>query len=117
MPPDVPSAALSLLEVRAGTFTADHAARLAFKDGFIEITGLAPGDYSLRMRGDERDFTIQVSEGRQVAGWLLGKHRNLELKNTAPLQITGVTAEKDVLTIKLANATRVHPRPRRRLAL
>ncbi len=102
---------VSLLEVKAGTFTADHAPRLAAKDGFIEITGLPPGDYSLRLRGEERDFAIQVSEGRQVGGWLLGKHRNLELKNTAPLQITGVSAEKDVLTIKLANATvftRVH---------
>ncbi len=103
--------ALSLLEVRAGTFTADHAAKLTTKDGFVEITGLAPGDYSLRQLGEERDFAIQVSEGKQVAGWLLGKHRNLELKQTAPLQITGVNTDKDVLTIKLANAglfTRVH---------
>jgi hypothetical protein len=97
--------------VKAGTFTADHAAKLALKDGFVEITGLTPGDFSLRLRGDERDFTIQVSEGKQIAGWLLGKHRNLELKNTAPLQITGVTTDKDVVAIKLANATvftRVH---------
>jgi hypothetical protein len=109
--PDAAPAELSLLEVKAGTFTADHAARLAVKNGFIEITGLTPGDYSLRMRGEERDFTIQMSEGKQVAGWLLGKHRNLELKNTAPLLITGVTAEESVLTIKLANTslfTRVH---------
>ena len=108
---EAPQAELSLLEIKAGTFTADHAAKLVFKDGFIEISGLTPGDYSLRMRGDERDFTIKIGEGKQVGGWLLGRHRNLELKNTAPLQITGVAADKDVLTIKLANAgvfTRVH---------
>jgi hypothetical protein len=102
---------ISLLEVKAGTFTADHAARLACKDGFVEITGLTPGDYSLRLRDDERECTIQVGEGKQAAGWLLGKHRNLELKNTAPLQITGITAGKEVIAIKLANATlftRVH---------
>ena len=102
---------LSLLEIKAGTFTADHAAKLAVREGFIEISGLTPGDFSLRLRGEERDFSIKVSEGKQVAGWLLGKHRNLELKNTAPLQITAVTTHKDVLTIKLANAslfTRVH---------
>ena len=106
-----PQADLSLLEIKAGTFTADHAARIEIKDGFIEISGLTPGDYSLRMRGEERDFTIKIGEGKQVGGWLLGKYRNLELKNTAPLQITGVAADKDVLTIKLANAgvfTRVH---------
>ncbi len=103
--------ALSLLEMRAGTFTADHAAKLACKDGFIEISGLAPGDYSLRQLGEERDFTIKVSEGKQVAGWLLGKCRNLELKTSAPLQITGINTEEEFLTIKLANAsvfTRVH---------
>jgi hypothetical protein len=102
---------LSLLEVKAGTFTADHATKLAFKDGFIEITGLAPGDYSLRMRGDERDFTIKVGDGKQIGGWLLGEYRNLELKNTAPLQITRFGLGQDFLTIKLANAspfTRVH---------
>jgi hypothetical protein len=108
---DTAPADLSLLEVKAGTFTADHAAKLACRDGFIEITGLPPGDYSLRMRGDERDFTIKVTDGKQAGGWLLGKHRNLELKNTAPLQITKVAAEQDYLTIKLANTspfTRVH---------
>ena len=106
-----PQAEVSLLETKAGTFTADHAAKLAIKDGFVEITGLTPGDYWLRMLGDERDFTIQVTDGKEVGGWLMGKHRNLELKNIAPLQITGVTTDKDTLTVRLANATdftRVH---------
>ena len=111
LPKDWLQREVSLLAVRAGTFVADHGAQLEMADGFLVIKDLTPGDYSLRLRGDERDFTIQVSEGKQVAGWLLGKHRNLELKNSAPLQITGVVADKDVLTIKLANAslfTRVH---------
>ncbi len=104
-------AELSLLELKAGTFTADHAAKLAIKDGFVEITGLAPGDYSLKMRGDERVISIQIGEGEQVGGWLLGKRRNLEIKGTSVLQITGVTADKDVIEVKLAHAnefTRVH---------
>jgi hypothetical protein len=108
---DEPPAVLSLLETRAGTFTADHAAKLAFKDGFIEITGLTPGDYSLRMRGEERDFTIKVTDGKAIGGWLLGKQRNLQLKDAAPLHITSVATDKEFLTIKLANAsvfTRVH---------
>ncbi|MFM7182797.1 MAG: hypothetical protein ACKO2G_15220 [Verrucomicrobiales bacterium] len=106
-----PQAEISLLEIKADTFTADHAGKLAFKDGFIEITGLAPGDYSLRMRGEDRDFTIKIGEGKTVGGWLLGKSRNLELKNTAPLQITSLAAEDEFVTIKLANTTpftRVH---------
>ncbi len=106
-----PGSALSLLEIKATTFTEDHAAKLAIKDGFVEITGLTPGDYSLRMREDERDFTIKVTAGTEIGGWLMSKHRNLELKNTAPLQIIRVTREKDTLTVRLANATdftRVH---------
>jgi hypothetical protein len=102
---------LSLLEMKAGTFTADHLAKLAIKEGFLEINGLAPGDYSLRMRGDERDFTIRVTEGRETAGWLLGKHRNLELKDAGALQITGMSTDNELLTVKLANTTpftRVH---------
>ncbi len=104
-------AEISLLEIKAGTFTGDQSARLAINEGFLEITGLTAGDYSLRMRGDERDITLRVSAGKTTAGWLLGKHRNLEIKNNAPLQITGVTTDDASLTIKLANAsvfTRVH---------
>ena len=106
-----PQAELSLLETKAATFTADDAKLLAIRGGFVEITGLTPGDYSLRMRGDERDFTIMITDGKEVGGWLMGKHRNLELKNNEPLQITAVTTEKDTLTVRLANATdftRVH---------
>ena len=104
-------AALSFLEIKAGTFTEDHAGKLSIRDGYVEIAGLAPGDYSLRMRDDERDIAIQVTAGREIGGWLIGNHRNLEIKNTAPLQITGVTTEPDTITVKLANAgdfTRVH---------
>jgi hypothetical protein len=101
----------SLLEIKAGTFVAGHQTKMEVAGGFLVITGLAPGDYSLRLRGEAQDFSIKIAEGKQVGGWLLGKHRNLELKNAAALQITEVTTDKDVLTIKLANAslfTRVH---------
>ena len=102
---------VSLLEMKAGTYVADHGTKMEVAGGFLVITSLAPGDYSLRLRGEDQDFTIKIAEGTQAGGWLLGKHRNLELKNAAALQITEVTTDKDVLTIKLANAslfTRVH---------
>ncbi len=102
---------VSLLEMKAGTFVADHGGLMEIADGFLLIKDLSPGDYALRLRGEERDFTIKVGSGKQASGWLLGKHRNLELKNTAPLQITGADMGGDVLTIKLANTsvfTRVH---------
>jgi hypothetical protein len=102
---------VSLLEMKAATYVADHRTKMEVANGFLIISGLVPGDYSLRLRGEEQDFSIKIAEGKQAGGWLLGKHRNLELKNAAPLQITEVTTDKDVLTIKLANASlfaRVH---------
>ncbi len=102
---------VSLLEIKATTFVADHGKKMEVENGFLVITGLAPGNYSLRLRGEEKDFSIKIAEGKQVGGWLLGKHRNLELKNAAALQITEVTSDNDVLTVKLANSslfTRVH---------
>ncbi|MFZ4766666.1 MAG: hypothetical protein ACOYMN_17070 [Roseimicrobium sp.] len=101
----------SLLALRAGTFTADHRAAVAQRDGFLVIEGLAPGDYSLRLAGEPRTIAIKVAAGEPMGGWLLGKHRQLEVKNTAPLHITGIATDKEFITVKLANSSpfaRVH---------
>ena len=63
------------------------------------------------MRGDERDFTHPGDRRQTARRLVVGKIPNLELKDTAPLHITGVTTDKDGVAIKLANATpftRVH---------
>jgi hypothetical protein len=102
---------LSLLETKAGTFGADLIAKVAIKDGFLTISGLAPGDYSLRMRDEARDLTIRITEGSEIAGWLVGKNRRLELKDSDALHITRVAADDEHVTVRLANATpftRVH---------
>lgn len=101
----------SLLALRAGTFTADHRAAVTQRDGFLVIEGLAPGDYSLRLAGEPRSITIKVAAGEPMGGWLLGKHRQLEVKHTAPLHITGVQTDAEFITVKLANSSpfaRVH---------
>lgn len=101
----------SLLETRAGTFVADHTAQVKADGEWLVIPRLPAGDYSLRFRDDYCTVTIKVTEGKLVSGWFLGRNRQLQAKETAPLNITGVSAEKDVVEIKLANAspfTRVH---------
>ncbi len=105
------AADVSLLALRAGTFITDHSAGIEVKDGFIEIKELAAGDYSLRLRGEHRDIALKVTAGRLSNGWFLGASRNLEAKNSAPLQITDLVAAADSITVKLANTTsftRVH---------
>ncbi|HTF13386.1 MAG TPA: hypothetical protein VK643_01845, partial [Burkholderiales bacterium] len=105
------AANVSLLALRAGTFVTDHSAGIEVKDGFIEIKELAAGDYSLRLRGENRDIAIKVTAGKLSNGWFLGASRNLEAKSAAPLQITSVATEAEAITVKLANTTaftRVH---------
>ncbi|MCX6898257.1 MAG: autotransporter-associated beta strand repeat-containing protein [Verrucomicrobia bacterium] len=101
----------SLLETRAGTFVADHTAQVKADGEWLVISRLRAGDYSLRFRDDYCTVTIKVTDGKLHSGWFLGKNRQLQAKDTAPLNITGVSAEKDVVEIRLANAspfTRVH---------
>jgi hypothetical protein len=86
--------ASSLLSQTAGTFTADHQALLKSENGFLTITGLKPGDYSLKLA--DQLITIKVTKGSVIGGWALGKHRQLELKGnrrcTSPASRTTKTS-------------------------
>ncbi|MBE2287260.1 MAG: hypothetical protein IAE77_27650 [Prosthecobacter sp.] len=100
----------SLLAQTSGTYTADLSSLLQTEKNFLTITGLKPGDYSLQISGQPL-ITIKVTAGTQIGGWVLGKHRQLELKGNSPLQITETTTDKDFITVKLANSSpfaRVH---------
>ena len=102
---------VSLLQVNAGTFVADHSEKLKTEGGFLVIEGLAPGDYALRLREEKRNIAIKVSGGKPSHGWYLGNARNLQAKAEAPLHITDVATTPDAITVKLANTspfTRVH---------
>ena len=103
---------ISLLEKRGESFTKDYFAAMTLNEGFIEIKGLPPGDYSLLVRGEERaQMEIRVTAGEAINNWLLGSSRFLEVRNPAPLHIQSVTASADSVVIQLRNAnkfTRVH---------
>jgi len=106
--------AVSLLETRGGTFVADRSANAAADPdaSVVRIKGLAPGDYSLRLRGREtRDIALRVTAGKPVANWIVSPNRALEVRDPAPLRIEKAGMENGVLVIRLANAgpfTRVH---------
>jgi hypothetical protein len=100
---------VSLLAQTVGTFTTDHQALLKSENGFLTITGLKPGDYSLKLA--DQLILIKVTKGDVIGGWALGKHRQLELKGNAPLHIASVENDKDFITVKLAHSSpfaRVH---------
>ncbi|MBL9180012.1 MAG: hypothetical protein JNM65_18260 [Verrucomicrobiaceae bacterium] len=100
---------VSLLSQSAGTFTSDHKSLLKAENGFLTITGLKPGDYSLKLA--DQLIAIKVTKGEVIGGWALGKHRQLELKGNSPLYIIDVASDKDFITVKLAHSSpfaRVH---------
>lgn len=103
---------VSLLEKRGDSFSKNYFAALSLSEGFIEIKGLPPGDYSLLIRGEARtEIEIRVTAGDAVADWLLGASRHLELRHPAPLQIQSVALQGDSVVVQLRNAnkfTRVH---------
>ena len=97
---------ISLLEKRADSFVVDRFAAVSTGAGFLEIKGLAPGDYSVRIARDQREIELRISGGKSALGWLLADARQLELRNAAPLQIEGARADAEVLVIQLRNADR-----------
>ncbi|MBK8041051.1 MAG: hypothetical protein IPK22_28540 [Verrucomicrobiaceae bacterium] len=108
---DLSIALPSLLETKAALFTSNHQSKVAATQGLIKIAGLKSGDYSLWLPKFAQTITIKVTAGTQIGGWVLGKHRQLELKGNSPLQIAETTTDKDFITVKLAHSSpfaRVH---------
>lgn len=100
---------VSLLAQSYGTFIADLASLLKSEDGFLTIAGLKSGDYSLRL--DDQLITIKITQGDTIGGWVIGRHRQLELRGNSPLHITEVASDNEFITVKLANSSpfsRVH---------
>jgi autotransporter-associated beta strand protein len=105
--------AVSLLEVRAGTYTADRRAAIKVAGGFLTIEGLAAGDYALRIYEPTglREIPVRVTAGKVVKNWLVSPNRSLEVREAVALQITGIKPAADDVTVQLANwdkFTRVH---------
>ena len=96
---------ISLLQVNAGTFVANHIDKVKSQGGFFVIEGLPAGDFQFRIRADERDIAIKVSGGKAGNGWLFGPARNLQAKATAPLQIVGESSDEKFIKVTLANVT------------
>ncbi len=103
---------VSLLETRRGEFVADRTAVAKPAGAFLELSGLAPGDYSLRLRDDaEHKIDIRVTDGVAVGNWLFSTNRALEVRGGAPLQVESASVTTNGVSIQLRNwtkLTRVH---------
>ena len=102
---------VSLLEKRGETFAADRTDAVRITDGFLEITGLGPGNYDLFLKENGANISLKISKGFAEADFIISRHRILETGENANLQISKVeTGEKQItLTLEGANEeTRVH---------
>lgn len=104
--------AVSLLEIAGGEFVADRTGAAKQAGAFLEISGLTPGDYSLRLRDTgEHTVVVRITEGTPAAGWLVGSVRSLELKPDAGLQIESANVSSNGVAVQLRHwtpLTRVH---------
>ncbi len=102
---------LSLLELRGGTFYADHFEKLSLENGILSAKDLPRGDYDLLLKPTGEHVRLKLTEGEISRNWVLGEHRHLEIKDAQPLQIAGVSLGEKTLDVQLENAgslARVH---------
>ena len=101
----------SLLELRGNTFLADRFEALAIADGFLQVNGLAAGEYDLLLKESGTRVRLRLGAGEQREGYVLGDSRLLEQRGTDPLQIERVDVAEQEIAVRLRNATkfsRVH---------
>ena len=101
----------ALFELRGGSFVADLFGKLALERGFVKVGPLPAGDYRLFMKETGVAVNIRLAEGERLGQFVLARHRHLEIRNPAPLQIESVDVGAEKVRIKLANAgalARVH---------
>lgn len=103
--------AFSLLERCGDTFVRDHRAKIQLKGGFLEVAGLAAGDYSLFLKERQVAIEVKIVPGVFQSGWVTGDPRLLEARAAKWLQVVSIAPAGDHVAIQLANttkATRVH---------
>ena len=109
---DAPSPeAASLLERSGAGYRCSRWSAVTVDDGFLRISGLEAGDYTLLLREDAARIQLRVAAGQRVGGHLVSKRRMLQVPPGAPLQIRELSATDGQVQVRLANAgprARVH---------
>ncbi len=100
-----------LLELRQGAPYADRSSEVRLVGGYLEVRGLAAGDYELALHRTGQSFAVRVAAGARVAGRSFGGVRRLELSRPLDLNVTATRFEGEDLVVDVAGAgprARVH---------
>ena len=103
--------ACSLLERCGNGFRRALPQRVSVDDGFLRISDLEAGDYTLLLREEGVRVGLRVARGERVDGHVVSRRRMLQSRARGPLQIREVTTSAQQLRVRLANAgprARVH---------
>lgn len=104
----------SLVSLASGSgdaFRASHREAMSFRDGYLEIAGLPPGDYALSLVAEDQVLGLRVVPGEERDGWLAGARRQVERGPAGQLQLVAATRTPAGLELQLGGAgprTRVH---------
>ena len=93
-----------LLELRAGEYAEDHTSALKAADGYLEISGLPPGDYELRLNNEGAFFRLRVTAGKATGDFLLSDHRILEQSGAQGLQIDDIETDEHTIRVRIGSA-------------
>lgn len=100
-------------EMRNDSYYRDLTGNAFIKNGFIELTGLEPGDYELFLKKINQTIEIKITGGRKISGYAVSANRILQLRPLNPLHISSVKHDikEAQLKVQLSNFgpdTRVH---------
>ena len=101
----------SLFELRQGTVVGNHIKAGTFRNGFLEISDLAVGDYTLYLKETGETISLRITEGNRRDYHVMSASRILEQRVLHPLQISDVMVGQQNAVVQLENITpftRVH---------
>ncbi|MGK5094741.1 hypothetical protein WDW89_22370 [Deltaproteobacteria bacterium TL4] len=102
---------VALFEKRGSDLFNNHFERLKLEKGFLEIQGLAPGNYELHLKQARQVIDVRVTQGVEKQDYLLSERRLLQFRERPFLHISDIKATTKQISIQLANYSkfsRVH---------
>ncbi|MEM8681583.1 MAG: hypothetical protein AAGF97_19730, partial [Planctomycetota bacterium] len=92
---------ISCLQLSGGVPTADASTHVAVRGGYVELTGLTPGCYSLVFKQSGNRVWIRIIEGLDKFNHALGDYTFLELGTPQPLTIQSSQVVDGKLRVQL----------------